>query len=212
MESAIISAIVAGIVSLIGFIINFKIARENRKTALQELKTQSKLKIGETIISDMSSFLSESESLRFSCLRLMKLLENVNDSDFRDTNWKLFFQFSEEFTSNQRTFFSYWFKIIRELRDQKPIILAGMMHDGNNICAAVTGYLQLIKYRYSEGESSFGIDVIENLRKIMKELIAYLEQLNSYIISERDGRLEELWGEKQPNKVLHRIADKSGSR
>lgn len=212
MESAIISAIVAGIVSLIGFIINLRIARENRKTALQELKTQSKLKMGETIISDMSSFLSESESLRFSCLRLMKLLENVNHSDFRDTNWKLFFQFSEDFTSNQRTFFSYWFKIIRELRDQKPIILAGMMHDGNNICAVVTGYLQLIKYRYSEGESGFDIDVIENLRKIMKELIAYLEQLNSYIISERDGRLEELWGEKQPNKALHRIADKAGSR
>jgi len=158
-----ISAIVASIVSLIGFIVNYRIAKENRKTALEELKTQSRIRIGEQSISGMGPFLSESESLRFSCLKLIEILENINHKNLEHTTWKFFFQLAEEYNNKQSKFFSCWFKVIHKLRNVKTTQLAELMHEGNNYCAVVSNYLGLIRSRDSKGEKNLSFDFLKRL-------------------------------------------------
>jgi hypothetical protein len=131
----------------------------------------------------------------------MKLLENVSQSDFRDPNWKPFFQYFEAYEKSQNSFFSYWFRIMRELRDRKPLVLAGLMHDSRNVCASVSGYLALIEHQYSEGQSGVRDDLVDRLLETLRELVSFLEELNACVMSERDGRKGDLWGGGQPNKA-----------
>lgn len=212
MNTAIIAAIVAGIISLIGFLVNIYISREARKNTISQITIASRLKDGENSIFDMKQFLSASENLRFTCVRLLKILTNDEHDSEDDVQLELLSEFADAYQTQQKSLFDAWFKIIMEIRNPVTLNLGTLMHDGNNICAAVSGYLSLLLLDLERQD--------ESCRKIMNKryrvslskslhlLIRNLEQLNSLMISERDELMRELWRIEPPNKALQRTDDR----
>ena len=76
------------------------------------------------------------------------------------------------------------------------MLLAGLMHDGNNLCACISGYLELSLLE--AGEDNFHIPdrYSETLINALEQLVKHLEELNKLLISERSDRLGELWGNR----------------
>jgi len=203
METAIIAAIVAAFVSLIGFLINLRIAKENKKALAENLRITSQIKLSEQSVTELGDFLAESEGLRFTCIRIASILRSVKQGKEEPRN-VLLREFYDEYRSKQNTFFPKWFRVLKEIRGEKPIRLAALMHDGNNICAAITGLLQLSLKESGGGKFNIPDHYSKPLIKELDLLIKHLEELNKLLISERNDRLGEIWG-KRPVSALETV-------
>ena len=80
METAIIAAIVAAFVSLVGFLVNLRIARENKKALAENLRITSQIKLSEQAVTELGDFLAESEGLRFTCIRIASVLRSAKQN------------------------------------------------------------------------------------------------------------------------------------
>lgn len=203
METAVIAAIVAACVSLIGFLVNLRIAKENKKALAENLRITSQIKLNEQAVTELGDFLAESEGLRFTCIRIASILRSAKQ-DKEEPRSVLLREFCDEYRGKQNTFFSKWFRVLKEIRSEKPMILAGLMHDGNNLCACITGYLELSLMESAEGNFHIPGRYSETLIDALDRLIKHLEELNKLLISERNDRLGELWG-KRPVSALETV-------
>src|ERR1043165_9000457 len=117
METAIIAALVAGGVSLIGLLVNMRIAKETRRGALTQMRFASALKFAEDAVRELKTFCSQIERFRIFCWRITTDIEawEINPAgspglaalaDRRDT-------FMEQF----HTFFDAWASVRSDVPD-----------------------------------------------------------------------------------------------
>lgn len=204
MDTIVVAALVAGIVSIIGFIVNLIVAREARRSMLAEIATQSRIKEGEASLSDLKAFLATSESLRFACVRLLKILTEQSPNGLDSIRLELFRDAAKDYASVQKELFTGWFRVILEIRNPKTYLVAALMHDSNNLCAATGAMIEFCLREIDRGKESEAFEPRDRelLAKQLGRLIEFLEQLNAHLIAERDALMTEIWGTETKAKAI----------
>jgi hypothetical protein len=67
MEAAVIAALVAGAVSLVGFLVNLRIAKETRRSAREQPSIAASVRLAEDAISELKGYARQTELLRSAC-------------------------------------------------------------------------------------------------------------------------------------------------
>lgn len=182
MESAIIAATVAALVSLVGMLVNLRIAREGRQAAADAARMNAALAETRASLAQMRKYAADIERLRSTAGLLMLSLESHGIMTER------FEEFSKAFENAFYDFFRSWDETKSEMDDVYVTFVRMYRHSCKN--AAQDVLEQLRAFRESTGDARK-----QEARKLDRLFYAFqtkLDEMYSLVRNAKNERLEEL--------------------
>ena len=194
MDPIVVSAAVAGAVSLVGLTINLAVARRLRRAATDQLRFSAALRQAESSIREIRSFTGEADKLRSACWHLLTDVCALQKS--RQDNQELLglLKHEAEFGEGCAAFFQAFAIIqagipdtaitsLRDLRQQCKAEAEEVLRTMNDLHALT---------RHVPRAVSFD-DTLYNLRLRLENLLSTLDRLSSTVLMARDSILIDAW-------------------
>lgn len=196
METAIIAALVAAIVSLIGVLVNYRISRETRKTQFDLRLTDSAIKSRENEFNKMDEFLAKAEEFRLKLHLISGLIKKGIEKD--PLNSFPIKMLSEELTNLSSLYSALiekWSIVKHTITSKESFFIAASMHEYNRYGAEIINYVHILSSDYKDKISIKFEEVIETLSEL-ENVVKWIEKdtYNLYlsVLSEKQRLVIEL--------------------
>lgn len=200
MDDKLLAALVAGIISFVGIVINLYITHVNRKEAIKQLKLASGLKNNESTLTAFTRFCKEIEQLRIICCQLIARINQLTGSDslierdyLKDNEYIGVSELKNTFNSQFNLFFEAWAEVKIELPEHLKEMISIFIHSSKNRQACI--HLRLRNYLILIEENSNNIDQLldsSSLISQLNNLIKELENLYEICSSKRNSIVADL--------------------
>ena len=182
MDTVIISALVAAVVSFVGVFINLIIAKQTREAAKSQLKFQSAIKQVEESTQILNGYLKEIESVRIACFELEFCFSSIfNDEIDLEKVKNNSIKFKDEFDK----FFKKWADVKYTIEDFRLSHIRSIRHSCKNtaldLSIAVKMFLE--KHRVARGiqlEDEVVKKLIDRIKTLSSSLITLYSSVNEY--------------------------------
>ena len=204
METAIIAGLVAGVISLIGFLVNIHISRKTIEANRLQLSYISAVKIVENSIKSIVDFNKETELLRIECWTMLgKLQVYSHPANLTETDPTLILNSLDDFENQQTIFSKKWSEIKGDIPDDIITVLREKRHKSRHnftrLSYSISEFVQLLKKIGKNKNIQEIKEIIEVCEKIMgdiRRLLKDLDELYSIINTIKNNKIERLLDEK----------------
>lgn len=179
MEPAVIAAIVAGSVSLLGLLVQVAIARQTRIAQREQAAFTAQMKLAMDLASDLRSLEYESESVRIRVWEAMSILDRLGAGTLQHGSDELnrLLSISKKLSTEAEVFLSAWAKVKYDISDELLDYLRRLRHD----CRAPLVVISAVVERIEHESQSQNISVNHNrycadLRTNFERLLPLLDQ------------------------------------
>jgi hypothetical protein len=194
MDTIILSATVAGIVSLVGLLLNLALARRLRRAAADQLRFTAALQQAERSIQEIRGFTREADKLRRGCWQLLTEVSGLQKS--RQDNQELLVLlkhengFAEACTGLFQSFAIIQAGVpetaiasLRDLRQQCKTEAEEVLRSLAELRAISRHLTRSVSYD----------DLLYNLRLRLENLLSTLDRLSFTVLMARDTILVDAW-------------------
>jgi hypothetical protein len=193
-DTIILSAAVAGFVSLVGLALNFALARRLRRAAADQLRFTAALRQAERSIQEIRSFIGEADKLRRACWQLLTDVCALQKS--RQDNQELLGLLKHEgtFAEGCTGFFQSFAIVQAGIPDAAVASLRDLRQQCKTEAEEVLRSLADLRAlsRHLSRSVSFD-DILYNLRLRLENVLSTLDRLSFTVLMARDTILVDAW-------------------
>jgi hypothetical protein len=189
LESAIIAAIVAGVVSLIGCMVNLKIAREQRKGLEDQVRLAAAMKYAEEKVKLIKKYCMEAERLRVRCWELIPCVRTAISKGEITSVGEPFERFQDQF----RNFLISWAEVKGDIPEAPLRYIRFLRHECKNHGESIEhDLIELFNQVEMEGCQKMKIKpVLEDILKELDLMLRALDNVFSVINVIRDDTIND---------------------
>lgn len=191
MEPAIIAALVAGGVSLVGIIINLLIARQARQATRDQVRLGAAIRAGEEAAKALAAQTAEVERFRIACWELDESLQELTASP--GFARRKLTRAAEQFKAQYALFMDSWAVAKGEVPQSQLLDIRGLRHQCKNLALRVASSLDYLIDEVSDGKVGKEIPRrIGDLELQLEELLVVLDMFFARVNSVRLQRFAEV--------------------
>jgi hypothetical protein len=199
MDSVIIAALVAGIISLAGVLANLYIARQTRRAALLHFQLQSLAPHVSKSSEQLKSFIAEAERVRICCWSLLGHIEYLqrqrNSSDTYEplkNDTKAFEEAVAKLYQGTRTFEESWAPVKGEIPQGIERYIRSHRHNCLNMIRAADSTIRMLVLQLEKNDKGLKArEAINRSEEILHEVLTSLDRLISLVKSVNERNMNE---------------------
>lgn len=196
MEPAIVAALVAGVVSLAGILINLVIAKQAREANRDQIRLGAAIRAGEEAVKALAAQTVEVERLRIACWDIHGLLQELEEADSAlqsEFFLRKLASAAEGFEERYGTFVNFWAEAKGEVPQPQVVYLRSLRHQCKNVALTISSELHFLP---DLAKKEKGRDILGAIRRIelnIERLLEMLDKLFSAVNSVRAQRIESVF-------------------
>lgn len=201
MEPALVAALLAAAVSLVGVLASLRMARQALAASRAQIVLTTGLKVEEVSIQTLRVYSSAIEKLRVECWYLISAVRWVIEGRDEGRDMEMLRSAVQVFHAKSLAFLEAWAEVRPEITSPALDVIRMMRHDIRRkletIIATATDIASARRRRREARETLRSID--SDVRTLLQDLDHFL----GFVVSLKDDRLRELFPAAETNDALH---------
>jgi len=147
MEPAIIAALVAGAVSLVGLVVQLLIARQSRIAQREAIATKAEIENSKNTISELRSLECDTESVRILAWRVLSMIRDMPELGTHDSDQsRKFLNCATKFSNEAARFLESWATVKYEIDEEYNEYLRHQRHECRHLIAGARAVVERIHH------------------------------------------------------------------
>ena len=205
METAIIAALVAGAVTLVGLLVNLHIARQTRKATADQLRLGIALKAGEETVSELKAYARQAELMRIACWEIWAKAHSASMGRRPVENMKELAQLGESFNEKYSQFFSSWAEVKSEVPPWYVEVLRVLRHEAKHRSHSILDRLYELQSLLQKNQitQNRARKHTEDILREVESLLQLLDKVFSIVQNVKTEVIVDLLAQPEPNNAIH---------